>query len=364
VSVNRVARLDRYQRRHRWVGLPLAVIYKFFDDRGTYMAALVTYYAFISLFPLLLLFYSALGFFLQGHSGVRTGLADSVLRDFPVIGPKLSKSIADFRGNGVALAIGIVGTLYGGLGAMQAAQAGFNTIYGVPRNRQPNPIKSRLRSIGLLGLLGSGVLLSTAIAAILSTANGISQAIGPEVAVIGYVLNYAVNVALFSAAFRLLTALELRFRQVLAGGMVAAGAWMLVQTFGSSYIGHVFKHSDHLYGVFAVVLATLAWIYLQSLILMLSAEINVVLQNRLWPRSLLTPFTDNVILTSADRRVYELYAKTQRFKGFETVTAEFKVPSPDGASDGESPGDREEQGGAGDLAGSEAREEQRRALDQ
>src|SRR5205823_12717822 len=119
---------------------------------------------------------------------------------------------------------------------MQAAQAGFNTIYGVPRNRQPNPIKSRLRSIRLLGLLGSGVLLSTAIAVILSTANGISSAIGPPLLVGGYVLNYVVNVGLFGAAFRLLTALDLRFRQVLAGGMVAAGAWMLVQTFGSSYI--------------------------------------------------------------------------------------------------------------------------------
>src|SRR5205823_1249794 len=66
-----VQRLDRYQRRHRWLGLPLAVIYKFFDDRGPYLAALVTYYAFVSLFPLLLLLFSALGFFLQGHPDVR-----------------------------------------------------------------------------------------------------------------------------------------------------------------------------------------------------------------------------------------------------------------------------------------------------
>jgi YihY family inner membrane protein len=251
-----------------------------------------------------------------------------VLRNFPVIGPKLGESIAGFHGSGIGLAVGILGTLYGGLGAMQAAQAGFNTIYGVPRNRQPNPLKSRLRSIGLLGVLGSGVLLSTAIAVILSTANGISQNIGPAVQVGGYALGYVVNVALFGTAFRLLTALDLHFRQVLAGGMIAAGAWMLVQGFGSSYISHVFKHSNHLYGVFAVVLTTLAWIYLQSLILMLSAEINVVIHHRLWPRSLLTPFTDNVVLTPADRRVYELYAKTQRFKGFETVTAEFDPPTP------------------------------------
>ena len=323
-----VNRLDRYQRRHNWLGLPLGVIYKFFDDRGTYLAALVTYYAFVSLFPLLLLFYSVLGFVLQGDEHLRTSIEHSVLRNFPVIGEKLSMSLAGFKGSGIALAIGVLGTLYGGLGAMQAAQAGFNQIYGVPRNKQPNPIKSRVRSIGLVGLLGSGVLVSTAITVILATANGLSHGLAPAVYIAGYAVGFVVNVALFSAAFLLLTALDLRFRQVLTGGIVAAGAWMLVQAFGSSYISHVFKHSDHLYGVFAVVLTALAWLFLQSIILMLSAEINVVLHHRLWPRSLLTPFTDNVVLTAADRRAYELYAKTQRFKGFETVTTEFDPPTP------------------------------------
>jgi YihY family inner membrane protein len=324
-----VGRVDQYQRRHSWLGFPLAVIYKYFDDRGPYLAALVTYYAFVSLFPLLLLAYSVLGFVLQGHAGVRSDLEHSVLSNFPVIGPRLSQHIVTFQGSGAALAIGIVGTLYGGLGAMQAAQAGFNQIYGVPRNKQPNPLKSRLRSLALLALLGSGVLISTAIAVILSTANGISTNLGDAVHVAGYGLSYVVNVALFSAAFRLLTARDLGLRQVLAGGMVAAALWMLVESFGSSYISHEFKHSQHFYGIFGVVLVTLAWLYLQSVILMLSAEINAVLDYRLWPRSLLTPFTDNVQLTGADRRAYRQYAAVQQFKGFETVTTEFE-PAPDG----------------------------------
>lgn len=327
--MSRVARLDRYQHEHSWLGFPIGVIYKFFDDRGTYMAALVSYYAFVSLFPLLLLLYSALGFFLQGNVEVSQDIEGSVLRNFPVIGPKLGHSIAHYHGSGVGLAIGILGTLYGGLGAMQTAQAGFNQIYGVPRNKQPNPIKSRLRSLALLGVLGSGVLASTVVAAILSTANGISAQIGDAAVVGGYVVIFVVNAALSVAAFQLLTAVDLRVRQVLPGAMVAAAAWQLVQTFGSSYIGGVFNHSNHLYGVFALVLTALAWLYLQSVILMLSAEVNVVLHHRLWPRSLLTPFTDNVTLTAADRRAYVLYAKVARFKGFETVTARFRAPRRD-----------------------------------
>jgi YihY family inner membrane protein len=334
--MSRVARLDRFQRRHTWLGLPLAVIYKFFDDRGPYLAALITYYAFVSLFPLLLLSFSVLGFVLQGHVGLRHDLEQEALKKLPGIGPHLK--IETFHGSGVGLAIGVIGTLYGGLGAMQAAQASFNQIYGVPRNEQPNPIKSRIRSLGLLALLGSGVLLSTAIAAALSTANGLSRQLAPAVQVGGYILNYAIDFALFSAAFQLLTARDLRLRQVMRGGLIAAGLYMLLQIFGTSYVSH--RAHASVYAGFAVVLATLVWMYLQSLILVLAAEINIVHDRVLWPRALLTPFTDNVELTAADRRVYAMYAAAQRFKGFEQVTTDFSS-SADGSVGAEAGADEQ-----------------------
>src|ERR1700722_11314365 len=117
MPVSVVGRVDEYQRRHSRLGFPLAVIYKYFDDRGPYLAALVTYYAFVSLFPLLLLLYSILGFVLQGDSGLQYHLEHSVLSNFPVIGHQLYSDIKGLRGSGVGLAIGVVGTLYGGLGA-------------------------------------------------------------------------------------------------------------------------------------------------------------------------------------------------------------------------------------------------------
>jgi YihY family inner membrane protein len=325
--VTRVERLDRYQRRHRWLGLPLAVIYKFFDDRGPHLAALVTYYAFVSLFPLLLLLFSALAFFLQGHPDVRQDVQQALLRNFPTIGPDLKRNIETIHGSGIALSVGVLGTLYGGLGAMQAAQASFNLIWGVPRNKQPNPLRSRLRSLALVLLLGSGVIVSTGGAAILSTANGISRQVGPAIEVGGYLLNYAISIALFVAAFRVLTALPLRVRQVLPGAAISAGGWIVLQILGSSFIAQMLTNSNALYGVFAVVLATLAWFYLQSVIVMLAAEVNVVRLRRLWPRALLTPFTDDVELTPADRQAYAMYAATQRFKGFEQVTTDFARPA-------------------------------------
>ncbi|HST63561.1 MAG TPA: ribonuclease BN, partial [Mycobacteriales bacterium] len=56
------ARVDRFQRRHPAAGYPLAVAYKFFDDQGNFLTAMITYYAFLSVFPLLLLLISILGY--------------------------------------------------------------------------------------------------------------------------------------------------------------------------------------------------------------------------------------------------------------------------------------------------------------
>jgi membrane protein len=333
-----VDRLDRYQRTHAWLGVPIAVIYKFFDGRGLYLSAVITYYAFLSLFPLLLLSFSILGFVLQGHPELRMDLENAALQKLPGIGAHLG--IRTFQGSGLALVVGVIGLLYAGLGATQAAQASFNQIYGVPRNEQPNPVKSRIRSLGLLALLGTGVLLSTGLAALLTTANGVSRQLGTLILIAGYVLNYLLNFALFSFAFRLLTTRDLKVRQVMRGGLVAAALYLLVQIFGTTYVTHVAKAS--VYQAFAVVIGTLLWMYLQSLILVLAAEINVVTDLRLWPRALLTPFTDDVELTTADRRVYAMYATTQRFKGFEHVTVAFAdPPSGHSAAEADAPAKQE-----------------------
>ena len=81
------ARLDHFQRRHSWCGFPLAVIYKFIDDQGGYLAALITYYGFVSLFPLLLLLVSVLGYTLEGDHALQQALLGSALQQFPIIGP-------------------------------------------------------------------------------------------------------------------------------------------------------------------------------------------------------------------------------------------------------------------------------------
>jgi len=111
------ARLDHFQRRHTWLGFPLGVIYKFVDDQGGYLAALITYYGFVSLFPLLLLLVSLLGFTLEDNPALQQALIGSALQQFPIIGPQLQQIVSSIHGSRLGVTLGGLGTLYGRLGA-------------------------------------------------------------------------------------------------------------------------------------------------------------------------------------------------------------------------------------------------------
>ena len=114
-------RLDAFQRRHPWAGFPLAVLYKYVDDFGAYLAALLTYYAFVSLFPLLLLLSTILGFVLSGDGSLQHQVLTSVLNQIPVISQDLAEP-KQIGGGLLGLFVGIVGSIYGGLGVAQAFQ--------------------------------------------------------------------------------------------------------------------------------------------------------------------------------------------------------------------------------------------------
>lgn len=348
-------RIDAFQRRHPASAFPLAVVYKFADDRGPHLAALMAYYGFVSVFPLLLLLVSVLGFVLAPFSGADPELSSravtttiDALAGVPVLGSALQGSITGLRGSGVALTIGALGTLYGGMGVMQATQAALNRIYAVPRYKQPNPVLSRLRSIVLMLALGVLALLATAISVVLPEVADAVPVGGGLLLAAGTLVPFAINTCIFVVVFKVLTAVRLDWRNVAIGALVAAGLWEGLQTAFARLAGAYLQHAGDVYGVFGVVLGLLAWLYLQSMALVLAAEINVVRQRRLYPRALLTPFTDDVDLTPQDVRAYTGYARSETYKGFETVTASFDK---DAAADGGEPAARPAEDDDGDRAG-------------
>ena len=317
-----IDRLDRWQRGHPAVGFPIAVVFKFFEDQGTYLAALMTYYGFLSLFPLLLLLASVLGFVLQGNAHLQQTILHSTLSQFPIIGDQLRQP-QGLHGSGAAVIIGSVTAIYGALGVAQATQNAMNVAWAVPRNRRPNPLKARVRSLVLIATAGVAVFATTLLSAIGSSAGSFGAQVSGVVALLATLAAVVVNIAIFVVGFRISTAHKLSTRDALPGAAVAALIWQALQLIGTAFFAHVVKNASTTYGAFAVVLGLLAWIFLASLGIVFAAEINVVRVKHLFPRALLTPFTDDVDLTSGDQRTYTDAAIAQRAKGFQTVVVSF-----------------------------------------
>jgi len=278
-------RLDGFQRKHRWAGFPLAVLNKYVADFGAYLAALLAYYGFVSLFPLLLLLSTILGFVLSGDARLQQQVLESALRQFPVIGGDLAQP-KRIGGGPVGLLVGVLGSLYGGLGVAQAFQYAMNTVWAVPRGSRPNPLQARGRSLLLLATAGLAIMGTTALSIVGGSGVG---AFGMALRLVALAVSMVINLAVFVFGFRFAAARQLSVRDVAPGAIAAAIIWQLLQSFGVIYVGHVVRHASATNAVFAVVLGMLAFLYLSATVVLLCVEINVVRRSRLDDRSRLAP---------------------------------------------------------------------------
>jgi inner membrane protein YhjD len=311
--IDRLRALDRRQQQSPRLGFIAAVVKKFGDDQAGQLAALIAYYGFVSLFPLLLVLVTVLGFVLQGNPSAQASILHSALSQFPIIGTQLQTNVHSLKGSGVDLAIGLVGSLFAGLGITGASQNAFNQVWHVPHKDRPNFLTSRLRGLGLLVVLGVLAIVST-VAAGYVTAGGQSV-----VAILGGVIvALIVNLLLFFTAFRLLTATEIGTSELLPGVIFAAILWQILQHMGGLYVDHVIRHAKETSGFFALVLGMLAWLYLGAQVTLIAAEINVVRARRLWPRSF---FSDPLL--EADKRALTSSAEIEERVEEEHVGVEF-----------------------------------------
>lgn len=305
-------RFDGYQQSRKWLALPMAVIKKNGDDQGGNLAALVAWFGFFSLFPLLLVFATILGYVLAGDEGTRRSVEHSVISQFPTIGHLLP--LNSISGSVVALVIGGLTSLYAGLGVTTAAQTALDTVWAIPFKDRPNFIKSRLRGVGLLAFLGGLFIVSTIASGAVSAGFG-----GALAKVAGYVVSLVVNFGLFFAAYRLMTNRSIPSGDLRTGSAVASVLWTLLQSVGGYYLKHVSSGAHSSYGVFAVVIALLVWLRLGAQVFLYCAEINVVVSRRLWPRSFFGPPE-----APADKRTLRALAKVEERSEQQQIDVEFK----------------------------------------
>ncbi len=296
------------------------MVYKYFDDQGPFLASALTYYAFIAIFPLMLLGTSILGIILRGEPNWQQTILDSALAQFPIIGDELGRP-EGLQGSFAGVVVGALAALYGAMGLGQALQNTQHVAWSVPRNSRPNPVYARVKTLVLLVTAGFSLLVVSIVSTVASTTDAFTAALGGAwIKVVLPVLTVAVVGAFLTFLFRYAATGQHSFLRAAPGGFTLAMMWQGLQYAGAAYVDRVLVNTTSMTKTFGLVLGLIGFLWIGAVMAVLAMEINVVLARRLWPRALLTPFTDNVELTEADRRAYASYARMQRHKGFEKVS--------------------------------------------
>ncbi len=333
VEVRGTERLDSLQRRRSWIAVPLAVVYKFFDDQGVYLAAIVTHYAFVAIFPLLLISSSVLGFLLSGNPELAQSLLSSAVAQFPIVGTQLS-SPNGLQGSFSAVVVGLLASTYGVLGLGQAVQNALWVGWATPRNSRPNPFLSRVRSAALIAGFGAFTILVTISSLTAQSVSAAYESASLWIGLASTLWSILLITLAVAGLFRISAPRLVSWRYGLSGGAVVGVGFWLLQQLGGYYVQRILRQVTDVNAVFALTLGLTGLLFLAANIFVLGTETTVVLARQLHPRALLTPFTDDVDLTDADRRSYAYYARMQRHKGFQVIGVEFQDVDEDGLPQG------------------------------
>lgn len=310
--------IDRWQQNNRVAGFVFGIVKKFGDDRGGTLSGLITFYGFLSMFPLLLVGFTILGFVAGSpDSHLYKQIQNSALKDFPVVGDQLHQ-IGGLHGSMFGLVAGLIGLLWGSLGVAQAVQFAVNEAWDVPNVIRPNFFVRLARGLGFFGVLGLGVIGTTALT-VLGGLLGHSMLAGG----LGIVAALVVNTALFLGIFKLLGPDHLATTDHLPGAIVAGVGWQALQVVGTLLVQRNLRHTTALYGQFATVLGLISFLSLAAQLVMYSVELNVVRYKKLWPRSILQP-----PLLRADRRALDMRVTQEERRPEQRVEASWDDTPP------------------------------------
>lgn len=309
-------RADGWQRRWSVLGFPVAVVKKYGDDEGIRHAALLTYYGFLSIIPLLLLVVALVSEVLRGNVELRNAIIDAIVPE--QFQATVNSALAALPSSGIPLVVAIVGLLLSGLGIVNSAYHTINHVAGVPHRIRLHIGHRYLRVLLVLGLLVLAVIGIGALTVALGALEDL-----PAISRVGAFLGSValLFLLLWSAAELFLphrARLSVVWPAALGGSVVVAG----VLTWGATVLPRLIARSGAVYGSFATIVAIFSLMFVVGQVLVFSAEVAVVRQRRLWPRSL-----DARRPTEADRRALAALARTQERIPVERVEARFDAPA-------------------------------------
>jgi len=316
-----IRRIDATQRRFTPTAFVFGVVKKYGDDNGGVLVGNLAHSAFAALFPLLLVLVTILGLvFSSVDPTIQTHVLDAVANQVPQLGHTLTENVHQLRrASQIGLVVGLLGLVWGSMGLAQAGLFTMEQVWNLPGPARPGYVQRLGRAALFLALLGGGVIVTTGLASF-----NTYLLKGFFAVVLSEILAAALNAGMYIGAFRALTPKGVPTRSLLPGAITAGILYTVLQVLGT-WLVHHYLHTDSVYGVFGTVLGLLAWIYIAVEITVYSAEINVVLARRLWPRAIVQP-----PLTEADRVSMALQALQNQRRPEQDIEVTFN-DRPDGA---------------------------------
>jgi YihY family inner membrane protein len=270
------AKLQLERARSRWAAVDVALrtFKRYSQDDGSSHAAALTYYAFFSIFPLLLFGAAIIGYLTFGNEELRNRIVESAINGIPMVKDALGpESLARIEANRRTIALTGLGlALYAGSGAIVALEHALNKIHKV--QVEPKFLAKRLRSVKWLAILGVAAFGSVMLGAI---AGFVPSFFAAAAALLS---GFVINVFIFATAFKFLPAADVTWRDVLPGAILTGVLFEVLKYLGTSFLSRGESARSASFGTLAGAATLLIASYLLSQVVLLAAELNAVICER------------------------------------------------------------------------------------
>ncbi|MEY2415707.1 MAG: rane protein [Ilumatobacteraceae bacterium] len=265
-------RVQALRAKSRRADLAVRVAEGFRKHRSGRNAALIAHYAFLSVFPLMLVLTTVLGFVLEGDSKLRKDIIDSAMNQVPIIGDQVAKDPSKLHGNTVVLVLGLLLALWAGMKAFVAVHGALDDIGEQPLDTRSNLLITRLRALLGIAYVG-GAQIVAAILTSLASVTGV--AIISKVLLI--IFTAAIDTLVLALSYRWLRTAWPSWRSVMPGAIVGGVLFAGLQLIGVAIVGRSIAKASPIYGTFASVIGLLTWLSLHAVIALGGAELNAAL---------------------------------------------------------------------------------------
>lgn len=228
-------------------------------------AAVLSYYGFLSVFPLMMVATTILGLLLSGDPDLRERLLDSAIAEFPVIGTQISQQATPLIGGWTTLVVGLIVALWASTKAFVSVQVAYDDIWEVPIDHRSNT--AIIRGKALLGIL----IVATGVTATGWLSTETRSGLGQVAVIAGVML---INLITLMVMMRLMTKAPVTWAMTLPGAMASAAGLTILQLLGTWIVRRYLATASDVAGVFAIVFALMAWLQLQATAVLLGVEIS------------------------------------------------------------------------------------------